>query len=72
MPSALNFLWKTFSPGGTLHAKLIGGSVKNREAIVEDAKKVNALEIQRIIPLHGVSLLSLLRKLDDLFATLRT
>jgi hypothetical protein len=60
MPSALNFLWKTFSPGGTLHGKLIAGAAQNREAVVADAKKVSELEFQRIIPLHGVSSASLL------------
>lgn len=59
MPSALNFLWKTFSPGGAAHGKLIAGSVQNRDAVVADAKKVDALDFETIIPLHGVRILLL-------------
>jgi hypothetical protein len=55
MPSALGFLFKTFSPGGSLHKKLIAGSVQDRESVVAAAKKVDALDIERIIPLHGAS-----------------
>ncbi|KAG8756482.1 hypothetical protein FRC14_002996 [Serendipita sp. 396] len=53
MPGALNFLFKTFSPGGGLHKKLIAGSVQDRDSVVASAKQVDALDIQRIIPLHG-------------------
>ncbi|KAG8811434.1 hypothetical protein FRC17_002455 [Serendipita sp. 399] len=53
MPGALNFLYKSFSPGGALHKKLIAGSVRDRDSVVASAKQVDALDIQRIIPLHG-------------------
>lgn len=55
MPSALGFLYKTISPGGAVHKRLIAGSVQNRESVAAAAKKVDALDIERIIPLHGVS-----------------
>jgi hypothetical protein len=54
MPSIFSGLFKTFSPGGALHKKLIAGSVTNHESVVASAKAVDALDIQRIIPLHGV------------------
>jgi len=54
MPSIFSRLFKTFSPGGAVHKKLIAGSVTNHESFVASAKAVDALDIQRIIPLHGV------------------
>jgi len=54
MPSIFSGLFKTFSPGGVLHKKLIAGSETNHESLVASAKAVDALDIQRIIPLHGV------------------
>jgi len=53
MPSIFSGLFKTFSPGGALHKKLIAGSETNHESLVASAKAVDALDIQRIIPLHG-------------------
>lgn len=53
MPSAFGFLFKTFSPGGAMHKKLIAGSVQDRDSVVAAAKQVDGLDIQRIIPLHG-------------------
>jgi hypothetical protein len=54
MPSIFSGLFKTFSPGGALHKRLIAGSETNHESLVASAKAVDALDIQRIIPLHGV------------------
>ncbi|KIM31424.1 hypothetical protein M408DRAFT_327637, partial [Serendipita vermifera MAFF 305830] len=53
MPSIFNGLFKTFSPGGSIHKKLIAGSIQNRETVAAAAKAVDALDIERIIPLHG-------------------
>lgn len=53
MPSIFASLFKTFSPGGAVHGKLIAGSIQNRDSVVAAAKAVDALEFDRIIPLHG-------------------
>lgn len=53
MPSLFGGLFKTFSPGGAVHKKLIAGSVQDRDSVVASAKKVDELDFERIIPLHG-------------------
>jgi hypothetical protein len=55
MPTYKSSLWKSLSPGGTAHTKIINGAAKDRASVQADAKTVAALDFDRIIPLHGVS-----------------
>ena len=54
MPRSSSF-WKSVSPGGSVHAKLVNSHAKDRAVVQADAKTVAALDFDRIIPLHGVS-----------------
>ena len=39
-----------------MHTKLISGAANDRPSVQSDAKTVAALDFDRIIPLHGVSI----------------
>ena len=56
MPTYKSSIWKSLSPGGSVHTKLVNGAAKDRAAVQADAKTVAALNFDRIIPLHGVSI----------------
>ncbi len=56
MPEYRASLWKSLSPGGLAHTKLISGAAKDRTSVQTDVKTVAALDFDRIIPLHGVSI----------------
>jgi len=53
MPEYRASLWKSLSPGGLAHTKLISGAAKDRTSVQTDVKTVAALDFDRIIPLHG-------------------
>lgn len=56
MPTYKSSFWKSLSPGGLVHTKLISGAAVDRPSVNADAKTVAALDFDRIIPLHGVSI----------------
>lgn len=39
-----------------MHTRLVNGAVRDRTAVQADVKTVAALDFDRIIPLHGVSI----------------
>jgi len=55
MPTHKSSFWKSLSPGGLVHTKLVNSAARDRAAVQADAKTVAALDFDRIIPLHGVS-----------------
>jgi hypothetical protein len=54
MPRHKSSFWKSFSPGKSVHARVINNGVRDRASVQADAKTVAGLDFDRLVPLHGV------------------